>query len=385
VKPDKTALKNIADRHGDSVKNFLTAYSHILQPLMFLGGFTYDSLTITRIDSLLDNLLFGLYLSILAAIHWLQIRRQDPAFSLGSSSTLARLITDYEKYFPLISQFLFGSLMSAYLIFYFQSAADIKSFLFLLLLLALLVGNEFFEKRYRNSLFFYAMYFFALFSWLLFLLPNLLRHSNTLMFYLALLLSTALLSSLVLWAGKQFNPAALRRLYRQPQLLISGALALLLALFYHINIIPPVPLSMKSMGIYSSLEKRGDKYHFQYQEPERFWDRRLDYNPRIYWRDQDAVYAFASVFAPGNLTQELTHHWFWQDPATEQWVLRDTISYVIKGGRAEGWRGYSFKRNMFHGKWRVDVRTPQDKLVGRIRFELVFLDSLHRPIRESVF
>jgi hypothetical protein len=41
------------------------------------------------------------------------------------------------------------------------------------------------------------------------------------------------------------------------------------------------------------------------------------------------------------------------------------------GGRDGGFRGYSFKKNIQPGTWRVDVETAEGLLLGRIGFEVV--------------
>jgi hypothetical protein len=36
-----------------------------------------------------------------------------------------------------------------------------------------------------------------------------------------------------------------------------------------------------------------------------------------------------------------------------------------------GYRGYTFKRQVQPGRWRIEVRTEHGRLLGRIAFELV--------------
>jgi len=43
----------------------------------------------------------------------------------------------------------------------------------------------------------------------------------------------------------------------------------------------------------------------------------------------------------------------------------------VVGGRDNGYRGYTFKRHVQPGRWRVEVRTETGRLLGRIPFELV--------------
>lgn len=40
--------------------------------------------------------------------------------------------------------------------------------------------------------------------------------------------------------------------------------------------------------------------------------------------------------------------------------------------RNEGFRGFTKKENIFPGKWRVDIKTERDQVVGRVRFDVEF-------------
>lgn len=374
----KTFMDAPENSKRDRIRQFIKRNNRLLQPLMFLSGFMYDSLTMIRVDSILDNLIFGFYLLILGFILWIQLRQ------VSGQALDWPWLEKTEDFHPLITQFLFGGLFSGYIIFYFQSAADVKGFLFILALALLLIGNEFFEKKYQSAVFFYSMFYFALFSYLLFLLPSLLRQSNTGIFYLAIILSLFILIVLVQGAKNQLNTDHFKLLYKEIYVWIAGTIAILMIVGYHTNIIPPVPLSMKDMGIYKDFERKGNDYHFYYQEPH-WTDSFRDYNKTIYWKKGDKIYSFASVFAPGNVEKKLTHHWEWFDEIEEEWVVFDTISYVISGGRAAGWRGYTYKRKMKQGDWRVQVKTEENKLIGRTYFEVIFLDSLHKNTREVVY
>src|SRR6266571_4484415 len=104
----------------------------ITKPLLpvafFLGGVTFDSVTLTRIDRLRDNLIMLLYLSLLGGL----IARAQP-------------------HYPHAIQFLLGGLFSAYTVFYSQSASLTTTAVFFALLIVLLVGNEFLRDRRRGQ------------------------------------------------------------------------------------------------------------------------------------------------------------------------------------------------------------------------------------------
>jgi hypothetical protein len=65
------------------------------------------------------------------------------------------------------------------------------------------------------------------------------------------------------------------------------------------------------------------------------------------------------------------HHWQVYNEKSDQWQTTDKRKYGIVGGRDGGYRGYSFKKNIRPGTWRVDVKTDDGLLLGRIGFEVV--------------
>jgi hypothetical protein len=47
------------------------------------------------------------------------------------------------------------------------------------------------------------------------------------------------------------------------------------------------------------------------------------------------------------------------------------VSYPITGGREGGYRAYSVKSLPAKGKWRVNIQTADDLLIGRVAFTVV--------------
>jgi hypothetical protein len=94
--------------------------------VFFLSGVTYDTLTLTRIDRLQDNLLLMIYLLLLGVLIVLTGRLGiEPApdrEQLAARSPFARWVLHVRPYYPMATQFLLGGLFSAYAIFYSRSA-----------------------------------------------------------------------------------------------------------------------------------------------------------------------------------------------------------------------------------------------------------------------
>ena len=76
--------------------------------------------------------------------------------------------------------------------------------------------------------------------------------------------------------------------------------------------------------------------------------------------------AYTAVYAPGGLQQEIAHVWTRNGAV----VARIPLS-PVRGGRAEGFRTWSRRTDLkppLAGRYRVDVVTASDQLIGRLRF-----------------
>jgi hypothetical protein len=98
----------------------------ILPAFFFFAGVTYDSLTLTRIDRLFDNLILLLYLAVLGVLVILTGRFQlglIPVTPAITSWNALSLIHRAQPHLAKGLQFLLGGLFSAYAIFYSQSTS----------------------------------------------------------------------------------------------------------------------------------------------------------------------------------------------------------------------------------------------------------------------
>jgi hypothetical protein len=82
------------------------------------------------------------------------------------------------------------------------------------------------------------------------------------------------------------------------------------------------------------------------------------------------VYVFTSVFAPTRLSTTITHEWQFKEPTTGEWVDVSEVSFPIQGGRDGGYRGYTLEDVTVPGLWRVNVRTSDDRLIGKVTFTI---------------
>lgn len=324
----------------------------------FVGGIVYDSLTLGRIDRLVDNLILLAYLLILGGLVVLVGRLQ-------TGQTRQTRLLHYQWLYPLAIQFLLGSLFSAYAVFYFQSVSLTRTAVFFGLIVLLLVANELVKERLTSLPLLMAMYCFSLFSFFIFFVPVVLHTMNRWTFALGVALSALALAGVL---AAVFARAPDRTALRPTALAAGGVLALLL-LFYWANWIPPVPLALRAGGIYHRAEKQGTSYRVEMVRPPRhlFWKKSEEI---FYLRPGDRAYCFTAVFAPTDLHITLFHQWQRYDDKRGEWVQTDRMSYPVSGGREGGYRGFTYKQALSPGDWRVDVENPDGLLLGRIAFRV---------------
>ena len=160
------------------------------------------------------------------------------------------------------------------------------------------------------------------------------------------------------------------------------ALSLVVVLFGMLNVfylkhwIPPVPLAMRFGGAFHHVSRTDAGFHLRFEQPAwyQFW---IESDTPFHYTGGETVYCFAAVFAPTRLRTQIYHHWRVYDETARAWVSTDRIGYAVEGGRDRGYRGYTFKRNVRPGAWRIDVETDAGRVIGRIRFDVV-------PVAEPV-
>ncbi len=348
-----------------------TALSNPFMPaVFFFAGVGYDTLTLTRIDRLLDNMILLFYLAVLGLLIVLtgRVAMGDPrAIGDPSAPSLSpRLMAKARPFYPNAMQFLLGGLFSAYAIFYLQSASLASTAVFFGVLVTVLVANEFLKDRLTGMKLLVSLYALVCFSFFTYFIPVLTGFMNTFVFLFGAVLSLAI----ALWVLKLVYATAPERsrvektLAGAPAVLLIG----LLVTFYFMNWIPPVPLSMKFGGVYHHVAKPGDQYHLSFEKPPWY----------LFWKNSDdpyhgggPVYCFTAVFAPVALDTTIYHHWQLQSRGPDgEPVYRttDRIAIDIAGGREAGYRAYTYKAQAIPGEWRVDVETERGRLVGRVDF-----------------
>ncbi len=334
---------------------WMQTYERHLSAVAMIAGFISDNLLFRRVDLLQTQVLFAVYavacFIAIPLLHWLEAHRVNAPRS--------------RTVLPFVTQFALGGFWSGFVIFYGRSADLGASWPFILFLFAILVANEYFHHYHDRLVFTSVLFFFALYSYAIFEVPLLTGTIGT---------GTFLLSGLVAVGVFTLFTMLLRVLARERFLadvwrIRVGALVVLalMNLFYFTNILPPLPLSAPSAGIYHSVIRIPGAY-LGMTEPEPWPVRYLGLPPTLHVVLGEPLSAYSSVFAPTALTTTIVHQWEWYDPTAKQWVVKATITYPIVGGRDGGYRGYSTVLMDEAGQWRVNIETIDGRLISQLPF-----------------
>jgi hypothetical protein len=354
------------------IKGFYEKNEKYSNLAIFLLGFLWDAMTLQRIDSWFDNLFLLGYLIIIGALIILTLRKQNGV-------VLPKWIEKFEQHFSWILQFCFGGLFSSYVVFYFKSASLTQTLFFFLLLVGLLIGNEFLKDRLENQSLLAVLYSFCFFSFLAFFLPVLLAIIKPWVFVLAGVLSVA--ASLFVFAlGLRKEVSDWKIAVRPIVPWILGVFLLLNALYFA-NLIPPVPLALKFGHPYHSVKKTTKGYEVKYVPPSffRFWRK---WDDPFLWTPGEDVYCFTAVFAPSKVHVPLIHVWNFK--TKDGWKVTDRKRFSITGGRDRGYRLYSKKSGVKPGKWRVEVQTESGQLLGEVDFTIKEASAPDPPLQTNL-
>ncbi len=328
----------------------------------FFLGFIIDNITLNRVDQVFDNLVLASYV-LLAMGSLLMLY----------AATAGKLPERYEPYArawaPLATQFAFGGLLSGILIFYGRSGSWFASWPFLVLIIAVIAGNELLSRRAQRLLFNVGLLFVGLFLYVVLLVPVLTGKMGAWIF-----LFSGILALFIMWgfirALARIVPNFLRANMRLVVFTIGGLFAAMNFLYFT-NIIPPIPLSLTALGIYHNVERiEGGSYALTYEKGA-WYQVFKDSDTTYHYQTGDTVYCFASVFAPTRLSTEIYHRWEYYVPADNEWRTHGRFSYHIDGGRDGGFRGFTLVEHIRPGRWRCTVETARKQILGREVFEIV--------------
>jgi len=353
-----------------STQELANWYMRYVSPPSLIAGFILDTLFLAkRVDLFLTNAILFSYLLVSAIaiilINLIQTGRMRHKVAITAFPLL-----------PVVAQFAFGGLFSAYLSLYSRSADVAVSWIFVIAVAALVFLNERFSHFYARLAVQVPIYFTALFSFLIFFLPVIFHRIGPLMFFISGCTSLAIMGGFWWFLGKLAPEVT-----QQGGKRVGRAIGIIFVAFnilYFTNAIPPLPLSLKSAGVYHAIERTPTGEYRLLGERLHWYERYLTYAPVYHRSSGEPIYAWSAVFAPSGLATRVLHQWQRYDSGSGKWITTSTVSFPIIGGRDGGYRGFSQKKSGEAGRWRVNVITEYGQLIGRITFEVV--DASTTPV-----
>lgn len=359
----------------------LKTYERHISALAMAGGFGFDFFTYGRVDHAVTQTLLIVYLSVAAfsigLLHWLEAHQEWES----------KLVLKLRSYLPALTQFVLGSLWSAFLVFYARSGVLAGSWPFLLVLFAIFVGNEVFKHYHARLIFTTTLFFFALFSYCAFMLPVFTKVISVGMFVVSGIVAVAIFA-LFLWLLAKLSRSRFGEVKWQ---IGGGAVAVyaLVTALYFLDVLPPLPLAMQQSGVYHSICRvpargavrcvgtkadasvaRARNTYYQAVEEEQTLPPILGIRRIIHVQPGEPVIVFGAVFAPVDLNTTTYYIWKRYDEKVGDWVMVQRLTNSLRGGRDQGYRGYTYKSDIDAGLWRVDVVSVDGRLIGRTEFKV---------------
>lgn len=325
--------------------------------VFFCLGILWDILTLGRIDQVFTLVQQCMYMLVIGFILICDVTGMQPDFQKK-----AWLEKPWQAR-SLLLHFLFGSLLSGYMLFYLKSASMVSSFVFLGLLAVILLVNElprFHAQSYRIK---FGLFVICFASYWLYVIPILLGYIGWVPFLVSLLL-TSLCVLVFIWicCKKASTEPLLKKRLSQSGYGVVAAFFV----FYLLHWIPPVPLSLQHIGIYHNVEKSQSEYLLSYSRP--FWKFWQNGDQDFDAQTGDKIYCFFRLFSPTRFQDRIQVRWLLK--GSDGWATQDVIPVSIVGGRDDGYRGFTYKSSYQPGKWRIQIETTDGREIGRISFDV---------------
>ena len=316
----------------------------------------------------------ALYLAVVTAVLTQMFLAPDEP-PLEGLSALRRF---YYRYRLAMLSFCLGTLLNLYTLFFFKSSSLLVSFSFMLVMVALLVLNEFGPFKRLGLSFKFALLSLCGLSFCATAVPVVAGQIGITIFLASMAVGCLPMLALASWIRKRAperSPAV------RNQVVVPFGLVLVVFLTaYLFRVIPPVPLSIPFIGVYHAVERTKDEYRLSHERPAwRVWH---NGDQDFLAQPDDRVFVFFRVFSPTRFADEVRMRWFLRQE--RGWVLQDTIPIKITGGRAEGFRGYGFKSKYQPGEWKVQIETTDEREIGRVYFTLETVPASPRSFAVDV-
>lgn len=328
--------------------------------ILFVLGFIFDMIMLPDIDHVVTRYLGGAHLLIVASL----IMFREWIVSRNTASESERKWYSFASFGIAFSS---GAALSFVCVYALRAATLSVSWPLFVILFLCIIANEFVNTHgFRFSLdvgiLLLATLFFIIFN-----TPVVLKVQNDWIFAVSLGVSVAI--SFVYIYLLQFSSESAR--YEVPRLYaLAIGIPMFVGMLYFLNVIPAVPLSLKSAGVYHHIDHtdNGEFIALEEQDTRLLSKYRTPVHHMIY--SDDAVYFFSNIETPAELTAPISHIWEKYNEVSRVWETEAVVSFGITGGREEGYRAFSLKKNPNEGLWRVTVKIGGNRVIGREKFRI---------------
>jgi MFS family permease len=340
------------------LSRFYKKYEKVIKTFIFIFGFCFDIFLLPSVTNIYYSYI-GIFYGILVGL--LLIIKE--VFSKNKESKKYLLAS-------LSHSFFLGNLLSYVLVYYTRSMSLEVSIPLFLFLVFIIFSNEFFktekiESFIDLSLYVITVYLLTIFNW-----PLVMGDLNDEVFFTSNILAVLLsLIYITVFSLIRKNKKVKISIY-----IFSVLFPLLMSVFYYLGIIPAVPLALKEKDIYKSVA-RDDSGDYSFidlpKAPVPYYKK---YSPDSYLIESGGqLYFFSSVLTPVSINTKISNIWEHYDKDSSEWIVKDKINYSVRGGRKDGYRGYTIKQINEEGLWRVKVATSEKRTIGSKTFIVNFL------------
>ncbi len=358
-------------------RNWYARFERPISSISLVGGFIFDAVTLTRVDLFWENFWVVVHLLIVASsiflVNYLENRSPTAAADEKNPATLHFWLVN-------VLQWFFGGLLSTFLVYYFRAGSLSVSWPFMVLLAAAFVANESLKRHYARLRFQIALLFLSVFAYAIFIVPVLVHSVSNAVFIESGALSLAAIGLFLVLLR-----FAARERFKGQFLALAGIVLGVFAavnLLYYLNLIPPLPLSLKDGEIYHSLTVNAPGHYTVTEEVPAPWWNFLQPSTPVHLVAGDPLYAYTAIFSPAQFNLPIIHEWQYDDPAAKGWVTESRITLAVTGGSDGGWRTFSEMTPHAAGAWRVNVETLSGAVIGRINFTVI--DGQSEPVLQTV-
>lgn len=332
-------------------------YRKYIPATFFTLGFLFDVVTLGEIDEFSNIAIHIFYIALATVIITLEYLKLD---KIETSNKWVLQIFNHRVD---IFHFCLGSLLSSFALFYFKSASIANSYLLLIIISVLLILNELESFQKKGLIVRTSLLYLCFITFMIYFIPILIGKSNTLIFLLSISVSLSFSYGLKHWLNKRSS-----LIYENTKKLFlpHATITVFFAILYFSRILPPLPLSLKYIGVFHNVEKQNGHYLTTEFKPSwKFWK---NGDQDYLYQEGDKVYIFTKIFSPAGFTEKVKIRWSIEQDGN--YKTSDLIPLNVKGGRREGYRAFTYKKNIRPGKWQVKIETNSGLEIGRINFTI---------------